>query len=456
MRTLQTTTRLLVSAAFILLFTLTTITTIDAQEEGGLLTDSALAFDGYLLFAPLASPTAYLIDGDGQLVHTWQLSAPTSGEPLLLENGNLLYTTVVETDLIEEHRRAGGVGGRIEEMTWDGEVVWSYEYASDQYIQHHDFRPLPNGNIIFVAWEYISSDEAVAAGMNPDLMPESGTIWPDRLVEIDPTTNEIVWMWRAWDHLIQDYDSTLPNYGDVSEHPERINVNYLGQIFESDWHHTNTLAYNAALDQIVISPRNWNEVWVIDHSTTLEEAASSEGGASGMGGDLLYRWGNPAAYDSGTAEDRQLFLAHDVHWIAEGLNGAGNLLIFNNGDAEYDRPYSSAIEIAPPLNEDGLYDLAAEVMPLWEYRAEPPEGMFSRYISSVDRLPSGNTLINVGGEGRFIEITSSGSIIWEYINPYTGFLGTDIVGLQPNSVFRIGHYPPSYAGFAGHNLTPQS
>jgi hypothetical protein len=444
----------IVRAALVFL-SLITVSITAAQDKTGLLTDSALAFDGYLLYAPLVGDTAYLIDGDAQVIHAWQLNAPTSGEPLLLENGNLLYSSVVTTDLIEQHYLAGGVGGRIEELTWDGEVVWSYEYASDDYIHHHDFRQLPNGNIILIAWEYIDSDEAIAAGMNPDLLPENGVVWPDRLVEIDPRTDEVVWLWRAWDHLIQDYDPDLPNYGVVAENPQRINVNFVGQRFESDWHHSNSLAYNAERDEILLSVRNWNEIWIIDHSTTTAEAASSAGGRSGRGGDLLYRWGNPAAYHIGTEADRQLFLAHDPQWIADGLNGAGNILIFNNGDPDNGREFSSVIEIAPPLNADGTYDMTAAVMPLWEYRAQPVEAFYSQYVSSAERLPSGNTLIGSGVEGRIFEVTTSGSIIWDYINPYIGGMeGRD--PFSGISFFRVGYYPPDYAGLAGRDLTPQS
>ncbi len=109
------------------------------------------------------------------------------------------------------------------------------------------------------------------------------------------------------------------------------------------------------LDQILISVHNFSEIWVIDHSTTTAEAASHSGGNSGMGGDLLYRWGNPAAYDSGSSADQQLFVQHDAQWIGNGLPGAGNILIFNNGQGRPDGDYSSVDEIVPPVASDGSY-----------------------------------------------------------------------------------------------------
>ena len=38
-------------------------------------------------------------------------------------------------------------------------------------------------------------------------------IWPDAIYEIEkdsPTTGNVVWEWRVWDHLIQDVDPGLP------------------------------------------------------------------------------------------------------------------------------------------------------------------------------------------------------------------------------------------------------
>jgi hypothetical protein len=408
-------------------------------------------WDGYTLFAPLIGETAYLIDMDGQPVKTWSLDTPTSQEPYLLPNGNLLYQTGASSAMLEQFGQAGGVAGGVREFTWDGELVWSFEYAGDTFIQHHDIEPLPNGNILMIAWEALPNEEALALGMRPENLPEGGTIWPDQIVEVDPATNEIVWRWRAWDHLVQDYDPTLPNYGVVSENPQRIDLNYVGpQQVLGDWHHANSVAYNAELEQIVLSLRNFSEIWIIDHSTTIEEAAGSSGGRSGMGGDLLYRWGNPAAYQAGTDADQTLYYQHDAHWIPAGYPGAGNMLIFNNGDATTDRQrFSTVVEIALPMNADGTYrrDGTGYAPPeiVWEFVAEPPESLFAVYVSSAQRLPNGNTFITDGTGGRLMEVTRAGEVVWDYLSEFTGNMPENPF-FAPNAIFRARRYGPDYPG----------
>ena len=117
-------------------------------------------------------------------------------------------------------------------------------------------------------------------------------------------------------------------------------------------------ALTADLDQIVLSVHGFSEIWVIDHSTTTSQAASHSGGNSGKSGDLLYRWSNPQAYDSGNAADQKLFVQHDARWIETGLPGENHILIFNNGQGRPEGNYSSVDEIVPPVNSDGSYALA--------------------------------------------------------------------------------------------------
>jgi hypothetical protein len=108
------------------------------------------------------------------------------------------------------------------------------------------------------AWEYKTEEEALTAGRNPLLLSDK-QLWPDHIIEVRPIgydQGENVWEWYAWDHLIQDYDPTKENYGNVSAHPELIDINI--PIDTADWMHTNSIDYNAKYDQILISIHNFN------------------------------------------------------------------------------------------------------------------------------------------------------------------------------------------------------
>jgi hypothetical protein len=405
----------------------------------------------------------YLIDNQGAVVHEWKKSQYEPGQTVyLLENGHLLRCCFT-------HARGftrGGEGGRLEEYDWDDNLVWEFDYASDVHMLHHDIAVLPNGNILALAVERRSLNDCVAAGFEPGMLRDN-ELYPDYIVEIEPTRpkgGRIVWEWHVWDHLIQDRASSKANYGTVSEHPERVDVNCNGRGAPAFWNHMNSITYNAKLNQIMLSVRGCNEIWILDHSTTTQQAAGHTGGKSGKGGDLLYRWGNPAAYGRGGSRDRQLFEQHDARWIPDGFPGAGNILIFNNG---LDRGYSSLEEITPPMDASGAYAIAGNgaygpSKPVWNYTAANKTDFFSSEISGAHRLPNGNTLVCAGVLGTFFEITPQGKTVWKYVNPVVrgGVLaqgeqpGVDDRGHYLNAVFKIHRYPLDYPGLAGRALTP--
>ncbi|MCX7428946.1 MAG: SUMF1/EgtB/PvdO family nonheme iron enzyme [Planctomycetia bacterium] len=270
----------------------------------GLFLNTPKACTGYTLFAPKHNNVIYLMDNAGQIVHQWKSDYEPGQSVYLKPNGNLLHCCFTKN----KGFTSGGEGGRVEEFDWDGNIVWEFEYSSDQHLSHHDIAPLPNGNILMLVVEKKSYEESLAAGFKPEMLRDR-QLFPDSVIEVQPTYpkgGKVVWEWRVWDHLIQDYDRTKVNYGDVAAHPELIDVHCNGRPVPAFWNHMNSIAYNAKLDQIVLSVRGCNEIWFLDHSTTTKEAASHTGGKHGKGGDIIYRWGNPAAYNRGATRDKQL------------------------------------------------------------------------------------------------------------------------------------------------------
>jgi len=435
----------------------------------GLFTNESSAYDGYTLFAPLKYSMVYLINMEGEKVHSWETSTNPALSVYLLENGHLVQTS---NNSNSPFAGTGGAGGEINEYDWDGNLVWTYSYSGSTYCSHHDVEVLPNGNYLIIAWELKSNSEATEAGRDPSTITE-GEIWPDHLIEVQPDYDNgsggtIVWEWHVWDHLVQDYDDSKNNYGIVASHPELININYAVSregTYSADWNHINSVEYIEEYDQILLSCHSFSEVWIIDHGTTTSEAASHSGGTYGKGGDLLYRWGNPQTYDAGTSEDQQLFLQHNASWIESGYPGSGNILIFNNGaNRTGGENYSSVDEITPPVN-NGVYSLTGNsygpASDTWIFTATPQANFYSQNISGAQRLPNGNTLICDGNYGAFCEVTSNFDTVWFYISPVTNngplTQGDEIPeatnGTQ-NYVFRCTRYSTDYEAFSGKDLTP--
>lgn len=386
---------------------------------------------GYNLYAPLGDTSTLLVDSEGNTVYDWSSNYPPALSSYLLENGNLLRTGKTGSD----NFNVGGAGGIVEEISPDNDVIWSFVYDTPGARLHHDIEPLPNGNILMIAWELKTGDEAIAAGINPALLA-GGELWPDTVIEVDPQADAIVWEWHVWDHLVQDYDPSKTNYGVVADHPELIDLNFNGSGSRpggKDWNHTNSIDFNSEFDQILISIRNFSEIWVIDHSTSTAEAAGHSGGNRGKGGDLLYRWGNPQASDAGSADDQQFFNQHDAQWIPDGYPGEGNILAFNNGQERPGGEHSSVDEIVPPVDDAGNFTGLGPAAPVWSYTADPLASFYAPRISGAQRLPNGDTLICDGPAGHFFEVTTLGDVVWQY-------------DAGNRHVFRVTRYSPDYPG----------
>ncbi|MBU1983597.1 lamin tail domain-containing protein, partial [bacterium] len=267
------------------------------------------------------------------------------------------------------------------------------------------------GNILMIAWELKTAAQARQAGYNRSI-----ALWPDHIIEVQPVgTNggNIVWEWHAWDHLIQDYDPTKDNYGVVADHPELFDINMPAGVGPQggDWMHVNGISYNPERDEIAFSSHTLDEIYVIDHSTTTEEAAGHTGGNRGRGGDILYRWGKPSNY---RVPGAQYFnVVHCAIWIPAGLPGGGHLMAFNNREGQ---PTSQIVELNPPFDGEGNYVLIpgsayGPATPFWSYSAT---GFYSNHLGSCQRLPNGNTMISEATSGFLFEVDMAGVTQWSY------------------------------------------
>jgi len=435
------------------------------------------SYEGYTLYTPYMFERTYLINNDGEIVHKWDSGFlhPYGMGVYLTEDGKLLRTefdSIIDQFYHKPWRpwnEPGGMTGRVVRMDWDGNKDFIFPYYNKEYCLHHDIEPLPNGNILMIAWEIKTEGEAEAAGLENWDERWGDYIYSDKIIEVNPDIwnkekdyeTAIVWEWHAWDHIVQEYDDSIEEtYGLVEDHPERIHLN---MIAHQDFLHTNSVEYIEEFDQILLSFRNINEIVVIDHTTDTDEAASHEGGKYGKGGDLLYRWGNPINYKQGAEEDQQLFMQHDARLIESGCPGEGHFSVFNNRNPndEDDSKFSTAIEIDPPVDENGFYYLEegsayGPSEPDWIWGDEK---FYSSIMGGAQRLPNGNTLIcDAAGEGmkmngRIFEVTPEDEIIWQYTNFYPTWIGDR---LHVSDVFKMQRYPLDYPGIGELESEPVS
>jgi hypothetical protein len=375
-------------------------------------------FDGYTLFTPKSAQedgaSTHLMNNNYEILHSWSHDYGPASMPYLLPDSSIIYPYRVPNPTMD----AGGVGGGIEKQSWDGDILWDYTFSDETYQHHHDVEPLPSGNILIIVWEKKTAQEAYDMGREAISNPLN-QMWSSALLELNPISGEIVWQWHLWDHLIQDFNPDLPGYGIISEHPQLFDINCgaVGndaggpQGANGDWMHINAVNYNPELDQIVISSRLQDEIFILDHSTTSEEGAGHVGGNSGKGGDFLYRWGNPANYRRGEESDRILGDQHSVNWIPPGYPGEGNLILFNNF---HEGSNSAVVEFITPLeNGDYILEDSEPYGPAtwhWIYMGDistPMQG-------GAFRLENGNTLITKCHTAKILEVDMDGNMLWEY------------------------------------------
>lgn len=443
--------------------------------------DDLKANNGYTLFA--ASGKSYLIDMEGYVVKQWNMGT----NPRLLDNGNLLDATKSDPS---------GFGG-FQEMDWNGNVVWSYAEKRSNYFPHHDWTRIFNKKLnayttLYIANKNISRDSALAAGANP-ASASYNDVQMDAIVEVD-SSGTIVWEWWFFNHIIQDFDATKPNYistgKTIANYPNKININMTGNPLKSDWLHCNSIDYNDSLGHIVINSVQ-GEFYIIDHDNTFlpGNPAGSITLAATSAGDFLYRFGDPAQHSQGNSPttsstgNKQIGGSHDVHWIKPGLPGAGNIQIFNNGEYLMERVSQSYIFDVNPYYNSSLVNTGAYVNPptagyytwiypnkdamkqnklisnqvVWIYSSKNDQNFYSTIGGSAQRLPNGNTLICSDTQGHLFEVTSSDTtVVWEYISPVTKdgikLVITDQYPMY-NSVFRAYRYSADHPAFQGRTLS---
>ncbi|MFE6857570.1 aryl-sulfate sulfotransferase [Nocardia sp. NPDC057668] len=369
-----------------------------------------LAYDSYVLFTGADSITR-LIDLGGVVHKQWPYAGvpPRIIDPAL-NNGRL---GDIGIQLSGSGDSRGGIfaNGTVGQLDWSGDTVWEWgsEAPGGAARQNHDWESLPNGNRLLLV-----TVPRVVPALGPAVVGDQG------LFEVAPD-GSIVWEWLAGDHL-DELGFSAAGWealrATVTRDPDDpwgyLELNSAKSLGPNRWHreHPGGVFHP---DNILISSRKANIVALIDKATK----------------SVVWQLGPYISETPGAQHQRinahkvprpvdQISGQHNPHLIADGLPGAGNILVFDNqGGAGYPpAPLgiyagSRVLEIDPSTRQI-----------VWQYTAEdsglPSWTFFSSFVSNAQRLPNGNTLITEGMTGRLFQVTSSGQVVWEYGSPYEG------------------------------------
>jgi hypothetical protein len=323
--------------------------------------DEEESFDGINIYCSGISPSAYLMDMHGNVVHEWSAEVEEGeyfGHVELLPEGDVLVTVTGR--------------GLLLRLDWDSNVVWKLDDA----FYHHDMAVTGNGDVYLLAREF-------------DLVTLHGRPAP----------------------IIRDFIVLLSAGGEVKKELSFVDImqneipaNKPGQIYR--WMLTpGNLKRMVADKKNGFFARMTKSPLDVTHANTLEFLERDYGGPFTQGALLV------------CARDLDLVGVIDPEtdslvwsWGAGILDRPhhptmldnGNILIFDNG---MHRGASRVIELDPELREI-----------VWAFDSKE---FFSHSRGASQRLPNGNTLVTNSNSGHVFEVTMEGEFVWEFYNPAT-------------------------------------
>jgi hypothetical protein len=381
--------------------------------------DPGRAWNGYTVFITPGDQGAVVVDMNGAAVKQWRGYAGGAGGPARVLPGGYV---VAGGPVRAPHQESNALIQR----DWQGNVVWRFDRTEQVATragatiwsarQHHDWQR--EG---FAAGYYSPGATPSIEGGATLVLAHRNVVQPkvadrrledDYLIEVS-WDGEILWEWLASDHIDELGFSAAaraairgaPGFNRARDSFDWLHINSATYVGPNRWHDAGDERFHPA--NVIISSRQANIVAIVARD-----------------GSIVWRMGPDYRESEALAAIGQVIGQHHPHIVPQGLPGAGNLLVFDNGGAG---GYGSANAIGP--NGVGILGRGSSrvleidpitLEPVWSYAMPGRESFkfFSHYISSAQRLENGNTLITEGADGRIFEITRDGEIVWEYVSPY--------------------------------------
>lgn len=296
---------------------------------------------------------AYLLDMNGAVLKEWKTPLKRAK---LLNSCNLMF--------IKDH-----YDHSIREISENGTVAWQYKAPG---LVHHDFEISDDGHL------HLFYRTVMPNNINFDNGCKNNEVVSDAYLEVDREKNIIN------EILFRDYfKEELDSDKCTKARRKRMSKSHFEK--RLDWMHPNSLNIlkenkwsKKGYDQfkpgnILISAHHFNRVFIFDNDLKK----------------VVWEYS-----DNGRLEGQ-----HEAKMIPKGFPGAGNILIFDNGNK---RKYSRIIEINPVSKEI-----------VWQY--SDPENFYSCHSGSQQRLKNGDTFISDdSSHSRSLIVNKEGKILWHY------------------------------------------
>jgi len=333
----------------------------DGKVEGGHLAgvtrhDPERAQPGLNLYTPAHEATAILMTMDGEPLHAW--SFPFASAWPNYPHQNKLATFWRRTHVFPNGDLIGiyeGLG--LVKVDRDSNLIWKSNVRA-----HHDLEVLADGRIVVLSRE-------------AHVLPRIDAERP----------------------VLEDFVSVL---GPDGEELERFSLLEAleGTAFDQDWSariegnrdllHTNALERldgRLASVEPAFREGNWLVSMLLLDLVCVIDADTKKA-----------VWGHVGPY----------VLQHDPQVL-----DSGRVLVFDNqGLRRHEDPAGGAsrvLELDP-----ASWEIA------WSYEGSPTEPFYSQTCGLAERLANGNTLVTESDYGRAFEVTPTGDVVWEFVNPH--------------------------------------
>ena len=410
--------------------------------------DPEKCWNGYNL-VPLINDGVLLFDMNGNEIRRWKMHAMP---PKLLPGG---YVMGLSGYRHPDYGMQDGVN--LIEIDYEGNIIWEFDHLEKindpghdhrwMARQHHDYQR--EGNPVGY---YVPGMDAKATKGNTLILCHQTIKNPlisdkklldDVMIEVD-WEGKILWRWSISDHFDElGFDEAAKNIlfrdpnmrssdGGVGDY---LHVNCMSYLGPNKWYENGDNRFKP--NNIVFDCREANILAILDKESQK----------------IVWKIGPDFQASPELRKLGWIIGQHHFHMIPKGLPGEGNMLVFDNGGwAGYGVPNPGSLTGIKNAQRD--YSRVLEFNPVtleivWELTPKelghtiPTDAskFYSPYVSSVQRLPNGNTLIDEGSDGRVIEVTPEHEIVWEWISPYYSH---NEKGSKNNMIYRAYRYPYSY------------